>query len=48
LRLALVLSKEAAKAMRNRIRSNSLYLVSVRGLVVKEGEREKTRWSLKS
>ncbi len=38
---------EAAAGMRSRVRSNLLYLAKVRGLVVKEGERETARWALK-
>lgn len=38
---------EAAKAsMRNRVRANLLYLLKVRGLIEKEGERDAARWAL--
>jgi hypothetical protein len=38
--------EEAAKGMRNRVRANLLYLVAVRGLVVKIGGRENAKWTL--
>ena len=38
---------EAAKGMSGRVRSNLLYLSKVRGLVVKDGDRETATWSLK-
>lgn len=37
---------DAAKGMKNRVRSNLLYLAKVRGLVVKDGEREVATWAL--
>jgi hypothetical protein len=38
---------EAAQGMRNRVRSNLLYLAKARGSVVKEGERETAVWRLR-
>ena len=38
--------EDATKGMRNRVRANLLYLSKVRGLVVKEGDRDGARWSL--
>ncbi len=37
---------DAAAGMRSRVRSNLLYLSKVRGLVVKEGERQTAVWKL--
>jgi hypothetical protein len=37
---------DAAAGIRSRVRSNLLYLSKVRGLVVKEGERETATWRL--
>jgi hypothetical protein len=37
---------DAAAGMRSRVRSNLLYLSKVRGLVIKEGEREMATWRL--
>ncbi len=37
---------DAAKGMRSRVRSNLLYLAKVRGMVVKDGERETATWRL--
>jgi len=38
---------DAAKGMTHRVRANLLYLVKVRGLVTKDGERETAKWALK-
>ncbi len=38
----------ALKGMKPRVRSNLLYLTSVRGLTAKEGERTEARWRLTS
>lgn len=35
-----------AKGMTQRVRANMLYQTRVRGVVVKEGEREMAKWSL--
>jgi hypothetical protein len=37
---------EGAKGMRNRVRANLLYLVKVRGTVIKQGDRQGARWAL--
>ncbi len=37
---------DAAAGMRGRVRSNLLYLSKVRGMVVKDGERETATWRL--
>jgi hypothetical protein len=39
-------SQDAAKGTKNRVRANLLYLAMFRGEIVKEGEREATRWAL--
>ena len=39
--------EDAAKGMKSRVRSSLLYLWKVRGSVVKEGERETAKWSLR-
>lgn len=38
---------DAAKGMTSRVRANLLYLTSVRGLTVKEGDRAGAKWALK-
>lgn len=38
--------EDAAKGMKRRVRSSLLYLWKVRGLIVKDGERETARWRL--
>jgi hypothetical protein len=37
---------DAVKGLSNRVRANLLYLVKIRGLVTKEGERQEARWAL--
>ena len=37
---------DAAKDMTQRVRANLLYQASVRGVVRKEGKREKARWTI--